>query len=408
MADDEQDMWLDRETAERLLRGEPPHPAGPDTGTGTGAGGDEDADAGADAVAERLARTLAALHVPLRPDLETPGEQAALAAFRAARPAAAHVPDGTEDAEGPVVLGLVRGGRHAARGAAQPSGHRPLVRLGLSAVLAAGMLGGVAAAATGVLRTPFGEADPAPATSATGPMSGEPFASPSEDGPSGSATAPDGGAATASGSQSAGATADAPWPGTAHDGHSAQWWSGVTSDCEDLRAGQRLSDAGRRTLDDAAGGASRVRDYCEAVLDDPGGDPAGGTYGSARGSGDGRNDGGGDGDGQDARPDRSDGRSDGPARAGQSADRTGGRTDVRSDVRSDVHDDTDDRAPGAADGGRDDEAGRRSTGGTVSMLATTAESPAPPAPGRATKGGRHRKPSGRGGAHAAGKGPRGH
>ncbi|MFF7332938.1 extensin [Streptomyces sp. NPDC008150] len=393
---DEQDKWLDRETAERLLRGEPPHPVGTDTGEG-GAG---DADAGADAVAERLARTLAALHVPSRPDLETPGEQAALAAFRAARPDVAHVPDA---AEGPVVLGLVRGGRHAARGAAQPTGHRPLVRLGLSAVLAAGMLGGVAAAATsGVLRTPFGEADPAPATSATGPMSGEPFASPSEDGPSGSATGPDGGAASVSGSQTAGATGDAPLPGTAHDGHSARWWSGVASDCEELLDGRRLSDAGRRTLDDAAGGSSRVRDYCEAVLDDPGGDPASGTYGSARGSGDGRN--GDGGDGQSDRPDRS-GRSDGSTHA----DRTEARTDARTgDARADDRD-ADDRAGGPADPGRDDEAaGRRTAGGTVSMLATTAESPAPAGPGRAAKGGRHRKPSGRGGAHAAGKGPRGH
>ncbi|MER6789063.1 hypothetical protein ABT330_31330, partial [Streptomyces sp. NPDC000658] len=76
---DKHDRWLDRETAERLLRGESPDNAV------DGAAGEE---------AERLARTLGALSALRgRPhpaaahpsdDEELPGEAAALAAFRKA------------------------------------------------------------------------------------------------------------------------------------------------------------------------------------------------------------------------------------------------------------------------------------------------------------------------------------
>ncbi|MGA5580483.1 hypothetical protein ACPCIY_04770 [Streptomyces thermodiastaticus] len=74
---DEQYRWLDRDTAERLLRGEPP---------GT-------ADTAVTARAERLARALDSLTAGLCPeppaDEELPGEAAALAAFRKARAEAA-------------------------------------------------------------------------------------------------------------------------------------------------------------------------------------------------------------------------------------------------------------------------------------------------------------------------------
>ncbi|MYS30821.1 hypothetical protein GTW38_28660, partial [Streptomyces sp. SID7804] len=67
---DEQNRWLDRGTAERLLSGEPP----------------EAADPAARDQAERLAGTLRALSAPQpSADEELPGEAAALAAFRAAR-----------------------------------------------------------------------------------------------------------------------------------------------------------------------------------------------------------------------------------------------------------------------------------------------------------------------------------
>ncbi|MDV9173534.1 hypothetical protein R6V09_25965, partial [Streptomyces sp. W16] len=62
--------WLDRETAELLLRGESL----------------EAVDPAARDQAERLARTLGALSVePTSGKTELPGEEAALAAFRAAR-----------------------------------------------------------------------------------------------------------------------------------------------------------------------------------------------------------------------------------------------------------------------------------------------------------------------------------
>ncbi|MER6694839.1 hypothetical protein ABT329_38990, partial [Streptomyces minutiscleroticus] len=71
---DEQDKWLNREAAERLLRGEPL----------------ECADAAVRARADRLAGTLRALAAgtpPTGPEL--PGEAAAVAAFRQARTGAA-------------------------------------------------------------------------------------------------------------------------------------------------------------------------------------------------------------------------------------------------------------------------------------------------------------------------------
>ncbi|MYR04186.1 hypothetical protein GTX23_37775, partial [Streptomyces sp. SID6139] len=71
---DEQDKWLNPETAERLLDGEPLEAVDPATRD----------------QAERLARVLDALSAQAAPAaIELPGEQAALAAFRKAREAAA-------------------------------------------------------------------------------------------------------------------------------------------------------------------------------------------------------------------------------------------------------------------------------------------------------------------------------
>ncbi|MPY35786.1 extensin, partial [Streptomyces adustus] len=150
---DEQYRWLDREAAERLLRGEPLAPA---------------VDATVRDRAGRLAETLGALSTaPAAPDsTELPGEAAAMAAFRAARGAerpavgrrARTAASGSADA------GLVRLGRPAPAAGRFRWG-RP-VRLGLSAALAAGMVGGVAVAAgTGVLPAPFGGVEPGPAAS---------------------------------------------------------------------------------------------------------------------------------------------------------------------------------------------------------------------------------------------------
>lgn len=212
MGDDDRNTWLDQRAAERLL-----------------AGGHEDAGAALPPddrdTAERLAELLDTAARAGRPALDTelPGEQAALAAFRAARAAERGKPAGTEGAAGP---GDAAGGRtpngHAANGhrvngravngraangrgaegarpgrEARPPGRRvaaePVVRLSpaaagpapvrrtprrlrrlrtAAAVAAAGcVLGGVALAAGAVLRsspaTPEPSAGPAISPTAT-------------------------------------------------------------------------------------------------------------------------------------------------------------------------------------------------------------------------------------------------
>ncbi|CAM5249034.1 hypothetical protein STENM223S_03265 [Streptomyces tendae] len=141
---DEQDKWLDRETAEFLLRGEPPE-------------GLESADPAARDRAERLVVALGALAPPPAPsDEELPGEAAALAAFRkvhaerADASAQARAALGRGAAPGLRDTGVVRIGPRG-EGARRARWSRPL-RLGLAAALAVGMVGGVAVAAgTGVL-----------------------------------------------------------------------------------------------------------------------------------------------------------------------------------------------------------------------------------------------------------------
>ncbi|MGV9450701.1 hypothetical protein [Streptomyces sp. NPDC003635] len=126
---DEQYRWLDRETAERLLSGEPL----------------DAVDAADRDQAERLAKTLEALTAEPPPtSAELPGEAAALAAFRAAR-ADTSAPLGHPPRPHASDAGLVRIGARG-RGTRRPLWGRPL-RLGLAAALAVGMVGGVAVAA---------------------------------------------------------------------------------------------------------------------------------------------------------------------------------------------------------------------------------------------------------------------
>ncbi|MEV5907875.1 hypothetical protein AB0M00_03050 [Streptomyces chartreusis] len=261
---DEQYKWLDRETAERLLRGESL----------------EAVDAADRDQAERLAKTLEALTAePPLTSAELPGEGAALAAFRAAREGrddtSATVGDGPGRAASEAAdVGLVRLGRPA-RAARRPRWARP-VRLGLAAALAVGMVGGIGiAAGTGVLPTPFDRNEPArPAATVSAPVPTEnPLISPSprtgEEEPT-----PDGGSEPPSAS---GAPEDTVEPGgppagdhdsasqdgkNKHDG----WWKAVTSYCRDVRDGRPLPVDRRRTLEGAAGSAARVRKYCESVL----------------------------------------------------------------------------------------------------------------------------------------------
>ncbi|MFE2040194.1 hypothetical protein ACFXAZ_04535 [Streptomyces sp. NPDC059477] len=175
---DEHFRWLDRETVERLLRGEPLEAL------------DDDARDQAD----RLAQALGALSppTPLTSE-ELPGEAAALAAFRKARAdlGEADCPF-TGDLAAPRTsdAGLIRiGGRSsrrgnpAARGDCDPVPRRGRqLRLGLAAALAVVMIGGIsAAAATGVLPTPFDDkVGPGPAaTVPTQPPTGAPASTPS-------------------------------------------------------------------------------------------------------------------------------------------------------------------------------------------------------------------------------------
>ncbi|GHA07162.1 hypothetical protein [Streptomyces purpurascens] len=266
---DEQYRWLDRETAERLLSGEPLEAV-------------DGADRGE---AERLARTLGALSAspPLTSE-ELPGEAAAMAAFRKVRAeradaaAALAAPGGTGGRAAAEVVdaGLVRigtshgGGSGAVR---RPRWARP-ARLALAAALAVGMVGGIAVAAgTGVL-TPFGGDEPDPGASVSAAVSppGRPLKSPSpSDSVQGGSTpddVPSGPAAGGAGGSGRGEARDdtAPKPGSGERGDGpGDSRRKIASACRDLRDGKRLNADRRRALRDAAGG-TRVWKYCKGVL----------------------------------------------------------------------------------------------------------------------------------------------
>ncbi|MFJ8197708.1 extensin [Streptomyces sp. NPDC096152] len=254
---DEQHRWLDRATAERLLRGEPL----------------DTVDAAAREQAERLAKALNALSVkPSGAEAELPGEAAALAAFRKAHAERADAQAGfapsdssartRSDDAGVVHIGS-RGGRtrRARRGRS--------VRLALSAALAAGAVGGVAAAATtGVLPTPFGDDEPGPAASVTAPATpgrpldpSSPGGGPGSPGPGGPTAGVTGGARDTTGGATPGRDSV-----TGSDHSMGRGRGGLVSACRDLRDGRGLGADRRRALEGAAGGSSRVWTYCEGVL----------------------------------------------------------------------------------------------------------------------------------------------
>ncbi|WP_210593839.1 extensin [Streptomyces sp. GESEQ-35] len=268
---DEQCRWLDRETAELLLRGaslEAVDPAARDR-------------------AARLAETLGALSAAPPPTgAELPGEAAALAAFRKVR---------AEKGEGTVVFG---GARHGAadaglvrigtpvRAERRPHWARPL-RLGVAAALAAVMVGGVGVAAgTGVLPTPFGGEEPAPGASVSAAATPErPLVSPPPK------DTPDGGSGTPAPEDAPSGPTGGPPPQHTQPGGQApdenpgtqgradgfrNWWGSVTAACRDVRDGKELPADRRRALQDMAGGSGRVTKYCKAVLNAADGDDASG------------------------------------------------------------------------------------------------------------------------------------
>ncbi|MGW3630718.1 hypothetical protein ACWD7F_11225 [Streptomyces sp. NPDC005122] len=285
---DEDYRWLDREAAERLLRGEPL----------------ETIDAGTKERVERLAEALASLVAEPAPGgAELPGEAAALAAFRAARAGRDAVPVQLAAGRDPRAAAHSADAGLVSLGTPGPGGHRVRwgrpVRFGLAAVLAVGMIGGVAVAAgTGVLPTPFRDDRPHPAATVSAaqtpqhplvsPSPGESQADGSEvplpgataSGPAGSGSSGDVVAGDSAGGQSHSS-------GPGRPARSHEWWSRTRSSCRDVLGGKGLEAGRRRVLTDAAGGGGRVKTFCKRVL---------GWTGA--GSGEGRDDRGGEGDGQ--------------------------------------------------------------------------------------------------------------
>jgi hypothetical protein len=268
---DERHKWLNRRTAERLLRGEPL----------------EAVDACGRDQAEPLSEVLGALAAEAAPTPgELRGEQAALAAFRKAREAAEAERATAARADGArgqsvgtpahgAEVGLVRIAGPARSGirARRPRWARP-VRLALAAAVVAGTLGGVAVAAgSGVLPAPFGDEHPGPAVSVTAGTSAQPLdsgspratsgggpgtpsgpgASPSRGDASDEAAGPDGdsGPSADSGALSGSSGTDSPAAATA---------------CRAVRDGRELDAGRKRALARLAGGSARVDKFCKTVL----------------------------------------------------------------------------------------------------------------------------------------------
>ncbi|MGW2177440.1 hypothetical protein ACWCXX_04945 [Streptomyces sp. NPDC001732] len=334
---DERYEWLDKEAAERLLRGEPVDPVGGHPCT----------------EAEKLVAALDAAARSARPATgELPGEAAALAAFRTATRSArdsARVRKRAGGAEGGArqtgteVLPTVRiraasGGSGSRTSAAsgssgrirRPRWSRP-VRFGLVASFAGCALGGVAVAAgTGMFPGPFGDHAPMPATSVSaaatpeelgsGPTAGETPRTPSSDPDRGaSESAPNrstpSGRADGDGSN----RRDARKPGSSVSGSprssdksglpeypgkgsSGAWYAKALKACRDYRNGN-LDDDRRRNLETLAKGARNLDRFCDRVIEGsdkdrseaPGSDNGGSGDGDQ--DDDGQDDGAGDGGG---------------------------------------------------------------------------------------------------------------
>jgi uncharacterized membrane protein YgcG len=247
--------WLDRGTAELLLRGESP----------------EAVDPAAREQAERLARALGALSVEPSPKVELPGEEAVLAAFRAARTGndVARAAVGRRGRTASSDAGLVRLGRPASTVPGPRWGRS--VRFGLTAALAAGVFGGVAVAVgTGALPTPFHD-DPAPAASISAAETppDRTLVSPAPSGTRGPGTPTTGSGSDDSSGEAAGSGTNPTPSAGADDDKSAgsgTWWRGVASSCQAVREGTPLTPGRRRALVGAAGGTSHVSTYCDKLL----------------------------------------------------------------------------------------------------------------------------------------------
>ncbi|MFF7654947.1 hypothetical protein ACFZCY_34800 [Streptomyces sp. NPDC007983] len=325
MADDHRYSWLDDKAAERLLRGEPVEGQH---------GTPDDRSDRPHAEAERLAAVLGAVaQMARRPDgaapdgtAPLPGEEAAVAAFRAARAKPTVVPMSAEGQVGAESTRIARSGEAAAAPAGRRTGWRGLrrpLRAGMVAAVAACTLSGFAvAAAAGVL--PFGHGDgtpgPGASVSDTGPGGGE-SVRPEISGGGGSSTAPDDtGGGSSEGPQGRGVPGGDEGHGKdkhgKHDGHGKDkhgnqgkgekgapgaWKTGTGQGDGN---GQRALGACRRylaaeagtgpavgknalnKLTRAAGSRSGIHDYCVGLVG-AGSVPRGGTNGTDdSGSGD--------------------------------------------------------------------------------------------------------------------------
>ncbi|MEU6816445.1 hypothetical protein [Streptomyces sp. NPDC046860] len=312
---DEHDKWLDGETSERLLRGEPLDGAGADVRDR----------------ADRLAGLLGSLAAQAAPATgELPGEKAALAAFREARESVpAQSASGHGADAGVFRIGAAVPARRARWGVP--------VRLGLAAALAACTLGGVAVAAgSGVLPGPFGHGTPRPGASVSGAATTDRSGGPASPTPSPAtpatpdatpgAPAPDDSRAEAGGGSAGERTASPGRRASAEPSRrpGTRWWAAALA-CRDLRLGREPADRNRRTLEGLAGGPARVPSYCRALLTAVESDASGrdhddrDTDGGTRG-----HDGGADDDGGHGHGGHDDGSGDGNGDRDGSGDGSGG------------------------------------------------------------------------------------
>ncbi|PVE04196.1 hypothetical protein [Streptomyces scopuliridis] len=319
---DERDPWLDRDAAERLLRGEPVETA------------DEHVRARSEQLSEALRDMSAVTYAneTYATEEELPGEAAALAAFRKAVAEGGGAREVVRD-RGAVgagagdLLGTVRIAL-APRAARAPRFARPM-RRGLAAAVAGCALGGIAVAAgAGVLPPIFGDAhNPAPANSVSAVASPRPLVSGSPDGsrdpadpsdtpsgtgtgqpsppPSPSHTPGDGhthkgdGRGEEDGEGGAHGTDKDHWPGTGPDAQSGEWFSKTLNACRAYRDGV-LDPKRKEALESATDGPEGARRFCDRLLDgdiknsknDKGGQDGDGGKGEGDGGDDGEGDGG--------------------------------------------------------------------------------------------------------------------
>ncbi|WP_046507889.1 hypothetical protein, partial [Streptomyces odonnellii] len=298
---DERDAWLDKDAAERLLRGEPVEAM------------DKDVLAGSERLAGAL-RDIAA--IAYANGTELPGEAAALAAFRRAgapEEDSASAPGAADGVLGTVRLAL------APRAVSRSRTGRP-VRRGFAVAVAGCALGGIAVAAgAGVMPPLFaGEENPVPANSISSLVTPRPYVSNSSADARGTG-GPSGGPGADGGEQpmphpssedgagvAGGADADGARDHAAHAGHGGQGGQGdddrsftvasgdkasafyrkTLDACRDLRRGT-IDEARRQVLEAAAEGPQEAERFCARLLD--------GRDGNKGGPGD--NDGNGDGNG---------------------------------------------------------------------------------------------------------------